>query len=122
MTALATLDDLTVRLGRALTAAEMSQATAWLDDATAIITDRFPQYLVTPTPASTAVCCSMVRRVLLNPGGLRSEAVDDYSYTRDNALSAGELYMTDSEIDTLRPVRTNAFSIVPIMPPDPPCP
>jgi len=117
MTALATLDDLAVRLGRSLTAAEMGQASAWLDDATAIIVDRFPQYATTPTAASTAVCCAMVRRVLLNPGGLRSETVDDYSYTRDTVLSAGELYMTDSEIDALRPVRTSAFSITPYTPP-----
>jgi hypothetical protein len=117
MTALATLADLADRLGRDLTAAETRQGGALLDDATAIITDRFPRYATTPTAASTAVCAAMVARVIRNPNGLRSEQIDDYSYTIDTARSAGELYLTDSEIDTLRPVRTSAFSIVPVMPP-----
>ncbi|MFD5916179.1 hypothetical protein ACFVYP_07035 [Kitasatospora sp. NPDC058201] len=113
MAGLATLADLADRLGRDLTTAETRQATAWLDDATALILDRFPQYATAPTPASTAVCCAMVLRVLRNPDGKRSEQIDDYSYTVDSARSAGELYLTEHEIETLTPVRTSAFSIVP---------
>lgn len=111
--ALATLDNLADRLGRDLTPAETRQATALLDDATAIILDRFPQYLTAPTQASIAVCSAMVLRVLRNPDGKRSEQIDDYSYTIDSARSAGELYLTAAELDTLRPIRTSAFSIVP---------
>jgi hypothetical protein len=117
MTALATPQDLADRLGRALSSVESARSGALLDDATAIIVDRFPQYGTTPTAASTAVCCAMVMRVLLNPNGLRSETIDDYSYTIDTARSAGELYLTDNEIAMLRPIRTSAFSIVPVMPP-----
>lgn len=110
---LATVADLADRLGRDLTAAEERQAQPLLDDATAIITDRFPRYATTPTQASTAVCAAMVLRVLRNPDGKRSEQIDDYSYTIDSARSAGELYLTAHEIDTLTSVRTSAFSIVP---------
>lgn len=116
MAALATPQDLADRLGRDLSDTETRQAPSLLDDATAIITDRFPQYATAPTPASTAVCCAMVLRVLRNPGGHRSEQIDDYSYTVDSALSTGQLYLTDGEIDTLTPVRTSAFSIVPGVP------
>jgi hypothetical protein len=119
---LATLADLADRLGRDLTTVEARQGGALLTDATAIILDLFPQYATAPTAASTAVCAAMVLRVVRNPNGLRSEAVDDYSYTIDSARSAGELYMTDNEIDTLTPIRTSAFSIVPLAPPWPPCP
>jgi hypothetical protein len=117
MTDLATQADLADRLGRDLTAIEARKSGALLRDATAIILDRFPQYGTAPTDTSTAVCCAMVLRVLLNPIGLRSETVDDYSYTIDTARSAGELYMTENEIDTLTPIRTSAFSIVPLAPP-----
>lgn len=113
---LATQADLADRLGRELTDVETRQTAAWLHDATAIILDRFPWYATAPTQASTAVCCAMVLRVLKNPDGKRSETIDDYSYTIDQARSAGELYMTENEIDTLTPVRTSAFSIVPTAP------
>lgn len=116
MTALATPQDLADRLGRDLDTVETRKAPPLLDDATAIILDRFPQYATAPTDASKAVCCAMVLRVLRNPDGKRSESIDDYSYTIDSALSAGELYMTAKEIDTLRPIRTSAFSIAPVIP------
>jgi len=117
---LATTADLADRLGRDLTATELRQATAWLADATAIILDRFPWYETAPTATSMAVCAAMVLRVLRNPAGLRSETVDDYTYTIDSARSSGELYMTENEIDTLTPVTSTAFSIVPTAAPWPP--
>lgn len=113
---LATTTDLADRLGRDLTPAETRRAVPLLEDATAIILDRFPQYATTPTQGSTAVCSAMVLRVLLNPEGKRSETIDDYSYTIDSARSAGELYLTEYELDTLRPIRTSAFSITPGVP------
>lgn len=116
MADLATLTDLADRLGRDLTAPEVRQGAALLIDATAIILDRFPQYGTAPTPASRAVCAAMVTRVLRNPAGLRSEQIDDYAYTIDSARSSGELYLTENEIDTLTPIRTSAFSIVPLAP------
>lgn len=111
--ALATLKDLGDRLGRDLTAVEERQATAWLADATGLILNRFPQYESAPTDVSTKVCCAMVLRVLLNPGGKRQESVDDYSYTVDSSRSRGEVYLSDEEASELRPQPGGgAFSIV----------
>lgn len=43
------------------------------------------------------VQANAVMRVLKNPEGKRAEQIDDYSWTRDRALSAGLLYVTDDE-------------------------
>ena len=49
------------------------------------------------------VLSSAVIRVLKNPDGKRQESIDDYSWTRDNAVSAGVLYFTDAELNDLAP-------------------
>lgn len=58
---------------------------------------------------------SMVIRVLRNPDGYLTETIDDYTYRRDSAVSAGVLYASDDEIAGLRPApsrrRRGAFSI-----------
>lgn len=118
--ALADLTDVANRLGRDLTAAEQRQGAALLDDATDLILQRFPQ---PPATTGQRVCASMVVRVLRNPEGRRSATIDDFSYTIDSALSAGELYITETELASLRPPNTSAFSITPSCPPaDPLCP
>ncbi|MET8982135.1 hypothetical protein ABZX85_41785 [Streptomyces sp. NPDC004539] len=111
--ALATLTDLEDRLGRDLTDAETRRATAWLEDASALILARFPQYATAPTAVSKKVCCAMVLRVLSNPDGKRQESIDDYAYTVDSARSTGEVYLSEDEADELtsRP-GGRAFSIV----------
>ena len=109
---LATLEDVADRLGRDLTADEARQGTALLQDATTMILDRFPQLATAPSEAARAVCRSMVVRVLRNPDGVRSEQIDDYQRTIDSARSTGELYISDSEADLLRPPNSTAFSIV----------
>jgi hypothetical protein len=114
--ALATLEDVANRLGRDLTAEEERRATANLEDATALILDRFPQYETAPTAVSKKVCCAMVLRVLTNPDGKRQESIDDYSYTVDSSRSRGEVYLSDDEMDELRPPAKRAFSIVPGVP------
>lgn len=110
----ATVDDLRGRLlGRDLTADEETKAPVLLADASAIMRGRFPT-LDTATPdTAVGVCCAMVLRVLQNPQGKRTEAIDDYSYTIDSARSAGELYLTEAEVEQLRPAPRTAFSIVP---------
>ncbi|MGW1813285.1 hypothetical protein ACWCQM_06900 [Streptomyces sp. NPDC002125] len=115
MAALATLEDLADRLGRDLTAVEERQAPVFLDDATAVILDRFPRYATTPTAISKKVCCAMVLRKLDNPSGKRQESIDDYSYTIDSSRSTGEIYLTQAEVEELRPAPGGgaAFSIVP---------
>jgi hypothetical protein len=75
--------------------------------------ERLPALEIVTPATAVAVCCAMVLRVLLNPEGKRSEAIDDYSYTIDSSRSTGELYMTDNELAMLRPPRTTSFSIVP---------
>ena len=63
------------------------------------------------------VVATMVIRVLKNPDGILTETIDDYTYRRDSAVSAGALYVSDEEIEQLRPTanrrRRGAFTIVP---------
>jgi hypothetical protein len=47
------------------------------------------------------VMATAVLRVMMNPEGKRQEAIDDYSWTRDQAVSAGLLYFTDDELNAL---------------------
>jgi hypothetical protein len=65
--------------------------------------------------AITFVLSAMVLRVLRNPNGVRSWSVDDYSETRDNALSAGSLYASPDEMRCCgwASGRSGAFSVVP---------
>lgn len=49
----------------------------------------------------TDVVVAMTLRVLGNPEGKKQEAIDDYSWTRDAAVSAGALYVTDAELASL---------------------
>jgi hypothetical protein len=58
----------------------------------------------------------MALRVLRNPNGVRQWSVDDYSETRDSALSAGSLYVSDDEAALLSGTaarRRGAFSVAP---------
>lgn len=59
------------------------------------------------------VAVAMVRRFMVNPDGIRQEAIEDYSYTRDSALSAGSVYLSDAELALLRGRRRGAFSVAP---------
>jgi hypothetical protein len=49
------------------------------------------------------VIVAMVERKLRNPDGLRAWSGDDYDQTVDSALSSGQLYLTEEEIDRLAP-------------------
>jgi hypothetical protein len=62
------------------------------------------------------IIASIVIRVLRNPDGYLTETTDGYTYRRDSALSSGALYVSDSELDQLRPTarrHRGAFTIVP---------
>ena len=122
--AYATVSDVEVRFGRALTTAEADQVTAWIDDLEAEILERIPNLadLIAggrPTVATLRrVECAAVIRRLQNPEGLRSTtvAVDDYSTTkvRDSSISSGELDLTDDEWNKLLPGSSDeAFTITP---------
>jgi hypothetical protein len=66
--------------------------------------------------AYVRLVATMVIRVLRNPDGFLTETIDDYTYRRDSAVSAGALYLSDDELGQLRPVggprRRSSFTIV----------
>jgi hypothetical protein len=102
----ATPSDVAVRLGRALTDAEVAQSLAYLDDIEAEIRSRFSDVDSRALDANylallIRVEATAAKRVFLNPGGIRqhAESVDDYSQsdTYDTAISAGALYVSDDE-------------------------
>lgn len=53
--------------------------------------------------AIVRVIVTAVLRVMKNPDGLQQESIDDYTYKRDEAVSAGLLYFGDDELDGLVP-------------------
>lgn len=116
------VSDLEARF-RALTDAEEPVAQALLDDAWAILLTVIPDLEDRITAGSTSealvvsVMSAMVLRVLRNPNGVRQWSVDDYSETRDSALSAGLLYASPDEVRLLNgrasSARRGAFSITP---------
>lgn len=63
------------------------------------------------------VLVAMVKRVLMNPDGLQQETIQDYSYTRAGADTAGGLYVSDAELDLLAATDVGtggAFTIRPV--------
>lgn len=98
---------------RALTPEESAVATVRLADAADMLTAQVPQLLERfAAGALTAtviqrVQVDMVLRLLKNPDGHRqgSRSIDDYTegWTIDNAISAGELYVSDTELALLSP-------------------
>ena len=127
----ATTDDI-VRRWRPLSEPETNVAQALLDDAWVILSSRIPTLDATTADGTTdpnlvrAVLSAMVLRVMRNPEGKRQESIDDYSWTRDQAVSTGTLYVSDDELALLRPAGSSsgAFSIRPVgstdsTPPDP---
>lgn len=113
MAAFATLTQFQARFERTLTSGEETRASALLDDASEIIRCLVPMLADPPPEAVVGVVCAMVARVIRNPDGKRSETIDDYSYTRDNTVSAGELRLTGAERDILSPPASSAFTITP---------
>lgn len=93
---------------------------AWLDDAWLYLLarDRTIEARLTAGTLATAdvvrVVAAMAMRVLGNPQGKRQEAIDDYSWTRDSAVSAGLLYVTPEELASLAVAggRTNSVRLV----------
>ncbi len=93
---------------RALTADENTVVPNWLTYLSAQVRIKVPNVddrmatdtdyadLVRLTVAAAAV------RVLRNPDGWRQYSIDDASFTRDQVISAGLLYLTDDELAQLR--------------------
>lgn len=130
---LVTVDDIQVRLGRALTDSEAGQVQAWIDDLDAQAEARVPDFgaLIAAGSISAGVVrgvfAQAIRRVLLNPEGLRqrSRTIDDYTEaeTYDSAVSGSFLYLTDDEWAQIAPASSSgAFSIRPVGAADHPSP
>lgn len=78
----------------------------------AIATDRDPLIAA----VVVQVLCAMVMRVINNPEGKYQESGDDYSYSRDSAVSTGALYVSADELALLpsgERKRRTSFTIVP---------
>lgn len=113
--------DVAARLGRALSTAETAWVPSLLDDVEAMITARIPdladQIGATPPTVDQATVIRVeawaVVRFLKNPDGKLQESIDDYSFTRDRAVSAGILGITDEEWDQILPSAgtSSAFTI-----------
>lgn len=102
----ATIDDLIARSFRPLSEQEQAVGSVLLEDAWGLILKHRPHVAEKVSdPAFKAlviqVQCAMVLRVIRNPDGLLSEQIDDYTYRRDSAVSAGALYLSDAELALL---------------------
>lgn len=99
---------------RPLSEAEKANATAWLTDAWAIVLSSVPDLenrMAAGHPSEPlvrSVVTAMVIRVLRNPDAIRQWAVDDASFTRDTAMSAGALYVSPEEVALLAPAGSGA--------------
>lgn len=89
---------------RSLSDPEKVTAQDLLDDAWSLVAPHLPAIasrkdagLLTDGTIK-AVVKAMVFRVLRNPDGIRQFGADDVSFTRDNAQSTGELYLSDTEL------------------------
>lgn len=118
----ATVQDVAARW-RPLTAQEEAVASTLLDDAWALLKHRVAQLesRLDAVPATLdaglvrMVEVAMVLRVLRNPDGVRQEAIQDYSYSRDPVTASGALAVTVEELDLLAAAGADsaAFTIRP---------
>jgi len=129
----ATVDDLVNRSLRPLSDDEKRVGSQWLEDAWSILLTQKPFVAEKVDQDATyrglvvQILCAMVIRVLNNPDGKYQESGDDYSYSRDSAVSTGALYISDAElglIGDLGGAGSAAFTIKPSgwridTPPDP---
>lgn len=129
----ATVDDLVRRSLRPLSDDEKRVGAQWLEDAWSILVTQKP-FVADKTDQDAPyrglvvqILCAMVIRVLNNPDGKYQESGDDYSYSRDAAVSTGALYVSDSELGLIGEpdgAASGAFTIKPAgwridTPPDP---
>lgn len=117
-----TITDVQARLGRVLTDLEQAQVTAWLEDLNALVRARVPdlddqlESGEMDRAVLKLVFTQAIRRLLLNPEGLRqyTESIDDYSVTKtvDSSVSSSALYLSDDEWAMLLPeTAEGAFTI-----------
>ena len=102
---------------RPLTAQETTNATAFLGDAWALLLSRRPKIEADMTAGAVTtanvvrVVCAMVLRVLKNPDGWDSEALDDWQGRRNALTASGVLHVTSDELADITPGRKRRRSI-----------
>jgi hypothetical protein len=111
----ATTADLSARW-RPLTAQEATNGQTFLDDAWRMLkrkTKDMSPSLDTQISTDADLRAEVVRvlatavlRVMKNPDGKRQESIDDYSWQRDQSISAGLLYISDEELADITPGAT----------------
>ena len=108
---LASLEELTRRLGVALNEAEQERAQAALDDASALIraeaattwTDTADPPTLANVPAIVeSITLSVARRAYENPSAHADKRVDDISVTYDRRRGEGAVYLTSAERRAVR--------------------
>lgn len=121
----ATVSDVEVRYGRTLSASELGQVGAWINDIESEVLERIPnlEALITlgrPTvPTIIRVISNAIIRKLDNPKGLKSRtvAIDDYSTTEQpwiEGTPGGGPELTDDEWSKLLPGSSgDSFTITP---------
>lgn len=99
---LATVADLQARTEVQLTTEQQARAATLLADASALARARVPNLPDPPPDTAPGVICTAVLRALAAPpDGNRSETVGGHS--RVAAHEGGGLYLTEDELDLLRP-------------------
>lgn len=120
----ATVEDVSSRYGRPLTAGETAQVDEWLVDLSSDVRIRIPDVGVRMSLSLdysrlvTRVIAETIGSKLRNPEGLRQRTVsiDDYSETKtvDTSNSSGRLWISDEDWSLLIPSTAGeAFSIMP---------
>ncbi|MFI8853681.1 hypothetical protein ACIGW3_26295 [Streptomyces sp. NPDC053499] len=102
MAAYATVPDYEARAAVSLPAGspQRAQVEAYLDDASALIKRHIPTGYEPDEAMLRALCVTVVRRVIANPGGRRQRTIGIYSETLGEN---GGLYLTEEEIEQLQP-------------------
>ncbi|SDC25707.1 hypothetical protein [Actinokineospora iranica] len=110
---LATVVDVQSRTDVELTQAQQARAAVLIADASALARARVVPFPDPPPETAVGVICTAVIRALAAPpDGNKSETVG--GHTRVAAHEGGGLYLTDDELDLLRPAApggVGAFSI-----------
>lgn len=113
MTPLATVADVQARTDVQLTAEQQARAAVLIADASAIVHARVPDLPDPPPATAPGVIATAVLRALASPpDGNKSETTG--SHSRVAAHEGGGLYLTEDELDLLRPsppAPRGAFSI-----------
>ncbi|MFD8494261.1 hypothetical protein [Amycolatopsis sp. NPDC059657] len=99
---MATVADLQARTEYDLTTGQQARAAVLIADASALARARVPD-LPDPPPATApgVICTAVLRALAAPPDGNKSETVGGHSRTAAHA--GGGLYLTDDELDLLRP-------------------